>query len=450
MSSPGSSQQSEPSWWAAPQCDDPVDARVRVPGSKSLTNRALILAALSDAPSVVSGALRSRDTELMVTALKTLGVGVREHDSTLASMDLEVTPHYLRTDEGTTVDVGLAGTVMRFLPPVAGLSQGPVMFDGDPAARRRPMATLIEAMRDIGIDVDDAGNGKLPFLVKGRGSVPGGDVVLDASRSSQFVTALLLSAARFETGATIHHVGRALPSTPHIEMTIRMLTAHGVTVRTMADPPVEGFDRFTWHVDPHELRAHDWNIEPDVSNALPFIAAALVTGGRVLIEGWPVKSLQPTEAVLGTLAAFGATFDTTPEGLVVQGPEALTPVDVDLADIGETAPTMAALAVFASGTSTLRGIGHLRGHETDRLAALEREISTLGGNIQQTDDGLIIGPASLTAGPFRTYDDHRMATTGAIIGLRVSGVQVENIDTTAKTLPNFTHLWSTAIVGDSR
>lgn len=448
MSSPGSSQQTEPSWWAAPHCTDPIDARVRVPGSKSLTNRALILAALSDGPSVVSGALRSRDTQLMVAALTTMGVGVRELDSSPASMDLEVTPHYLRTDEGTTIDVGLAGTVMRFLPPVAGLNHGPVMFDGDPAARRRPMATLIEAMRDIGINVDDAGTGKLPFLVQGRGRVPGGDVVLDASRSSQFVTALLLSAARFDTGATIHHVGRILPSTPHIEMTIRMLAAHGVTVRTTADPPVGGFDRFTWHVDPHEVHAHDWMIEPDVSNALPFIAAALVTGGRVLIEGWPIDSLQPTEAVLRTLEAFGATFDTTPDGLLVQGPEALTSVDVDLADIGETAPTMAALAVFAGGTSTLRGIGHLRGHETDRLAALEREISSLGGNIQQTDDGLVIGPATLDGGHFHSYDDHRMATTGAIIGLRVPGVFVENIGTTAKTLPNFTHLWSAVTVGD--
>lgn len=447
VSLPVASEQPEQSWWAAPHCVDSVDARVRVPGSKSLTNRALILASLSDGPSIVSGALRSRDTELMVAALTTLGVGIRKRHTSLAAMDLEVTPHYLRTEEGTTIDVGLAGTVMRFLPPMAGLNQGPVMFDGDRAARRRPMATLIEAMRDIGIDVDDAGNGKLPFLVTGHGHVPGGEVVLDASRSSQFVTALLLSAARFETGATVHHVGRTLPSTPHIEMTVRMLAAHGVTVRTVVDPPVEGYERVTWHVDPHDLHAHDWEIEPDVSNALPFIAAALVTGGRILIEGWPRESLQPTSTVLRTLEAFGATFTTTPEGLLVQGPKVLDPVDVDLADIGETAPTMTALAVFASGTSTLRGIGHLRGHETDRLAALEREISGLGGAIQQTDDGLIIGPSTLGGGHFRTYDDHRMATTGAIIGLRVSGVLVENIDTTAKTLPNFAQLWSAAIVG---
>lgn len=383
----------------------------------------------------------------MVAALTTMGIGTRIVASTTASMDVEVTPHFMHTSEGTAIDVGLAGTVMRFLPPVVGLSQGPVMFDGDSASRRRPMATLIEAMRDIGIEVDDAGTGRLPFLVHGHGRVPGGDVVLDASRSSQFVTALLLSAARFEAGATIHHVGQRLPSTPHIEMTIRMLAKHGVAVRSSADPPVEGFQRFTWHVDAHELRAHDWRIEPDISNALPFVASAVVTGGRVLIEGWPVESLQPTDSVLEVLSAFGATFHITPEGLLVQGPERIEGVNVDLADIGETAPTMAAIALFASGPSTLRGIAHLRGHETDRLAALEKEISNLGGSIQQTEDGLIIEPAPLYEGTFHTYHDHRMATTGAIIGLRVPGVMVENIQTTSKTLPNFTELWTSAIAG---
>jgi 3-phosphoshikimate 1-carboxyvinyltransferase len=383
----------------------------------------------------------------MVAALTTLGIGARIAASTAASMDVEVMPHYMHTSEGTSIDVGLAGTVMRFLPPVVGLSQGPVMFDGDSAARRRPMATLIEAMRDIGIEVDDAGTGKLPFLVHGHGKVPGGEVVLDASRSSQFVTALLLSAARFEAGATIHHVGQRLPSTPHIEMTIRMLAKHGIAVRSTEDPPVEGFERFTWHVDAQELNAHDWHIEPDISNALPFIASALVTGGRVLVEGWPVESLQPTDSVLQVLNAFGATFQIAPEGLVVEGPDTIVGVDVDLADIGETAPTMAAIALFASGPSTLRGIAHLRGHETDRLAALETEISNLGGMIQQTNDGLTIKPAPLHGGRFQTYHDHRMATTGAIIGLRVPEVMVENIHTTSKTLPNFTELWTSATTG---
>ena len=434
-------------WWAALPCERPIDARVSVPGSKSLTNRALILAALSEGPAVITNALRSRDTDLMMSALTTLGVGIRNLSSTQASVDVAVTPHYLTTHGGASIDVGLAGTVMRFLPPVAGLSNGDVMFDGDPAARQRPMATLIEAMRDVGIEVDDAGKGRLPILVRGHGHVPGGEVVLDASRSSQFVTALLLSAARFESGATIHHVGARLPSEPHIDMTIRMLEHHGVVVTKVDDPPIDRYHRFTWHVDAQEIGACDWRIEPDVSNALPFIAAAIVTGGRILVEGWPRSSLQPTNAVLAVLEAFGAEVDFLDDGLIVQGPKQISPIDVDLAAIGETAPTMAAIAVFADGTSTLRGIAHLRGHETDRLAALESEINSLGGAVTQTDDGLRIEATNLRGGRFQTYDDHRMATTGAIIGLRVPDLRVQNIATTNKTLPDFPKLWASTIQG---
>lgn len=433
---------SSETWWPAPTCERPIDARLHVPGSKSLTNRALILAALSDAPSHILSALRSRDTELMLAALQTLGVGVTVTSPTPASMDVHITPHYLKAAPDTVIDVGLAGTVMRFLPPVAGLCQGSILFDGDPVARKRPMATLIEAMRDVGIDVDDAGTGKLPFQVRGHGRVPGGEVVLDASRSSQFVTALLLSAARFEAGATIHHVGPQLPSLPHIDMTVRMLAAHGVTTRSMHETPIDAFERYTWHIDAQEIHAHDWRIEPDVSNALPFIAAAIVTGGTVLIEGWPRDSLQPTDTVLAVLNSFGASIEFHDDGLLVHGPEQIAPVDVDLSAIGETAPTMVAIALFATGSSTVRGIAHLRGHETDRLAALEREIRGLGGRITQTDDGLIIDPAPLHGGHFHTYHDHRMATTGAVIGLRVPDVVVEDIATTSKTLPNFPDLWT--------
>lgn len=428
-------------WWPAPHAAAPIDADVRVPGSKSITNRALVLAALSDEPSVIEAALRSRDTELMVGALSALGTDVTLLSADDATMTVRVDPQVLTSVDSITIDVGLAGTVMRFLPPVAGLIHGDVAFDGDPAARRRPMATLIEAMRDVGIEVDDAHTGRLPITVHGRGQVPGGEVVLDASRSSQFVSALLLAAGRFDAGATIHHVGPAIPSTPHIDMTIRMLAQHGVGVRTVDDPPIETFQRHTWHIDPVQIRARDWVVEPDISNALPFIAAAIVTGGRVRISGWPSDSLQPTHDVLGVLTSFGAQIDLQDSSLFVQGPDRIQPVDVDLSDIGETAPTMAAIAVFADGQSVLRGIGHLRGHETDRLAALEREISGLGGAVEQTDDGLIITARELHGGRFHTYDDHRMATTGAIIGLRIPEILVENIDTTAKTLPAFTRMW---------
>lgn len=428
-------------WWPAPQAPTPIDAEVRVPGSKSITNRALVLAALSDGPSVIESGLRSRDTELMVGALSTLGTDLTILSADASNLTVRVTPRVLPSLDPTTIDVGLAGTVMRFLPPVAGLALGDVTFDGDPAARRRPMATLIEAMRDVGIEVYDAGKGKLPITVHGRGRVPGGEVVLDASRSSQFVSALLLSAGRFDAGATIHHVGPAIPSTPHIDMTIRMLAQHGVGVRTVDDPPIDAFQRHTWHIDPVEIRAHDWVVEPDVSNALPFIAAAIVTGGRIRISGWPSDSLQPTDSVLGILTSFGAHVDFDESGLLVHGPDHIRPVDVDLSEIGETAPTIAAIAAFAGGRSVLRGIGHLRGHETDRLAALEQEINGLGGSAEQTDDGLVITAGELHGGRFHTYHDHRMATTGAIIGLRTPGVLIENVETTAKTLPTFTSMW---------
>lgn len=433
-------------WWSAPTPSAAIDAVVDVPGSKSLTNRALLLAALSEGPSTITRALRSRDTELMAAALGVLGVGVEVEFHDDATMDIHVTPHFMGVEEPTLIDVGLAGTVMRFLPPVAGLATGEVTFDGDRAARRRPMATLIEAMRDVGIEVADAGRGLLPIAVNGRGHVPGGEVVLDASRSSQFVSSLLLSGARYEAGVTIHHVGPPVPSTPHIDMTIAMLAEHGATVRSVVDEPVDGHTRRTWHLDPHDLEPVDRVIEPDISNALPFLAAALVTGGRVRITHWPRVSLQPTELVLDTLRALGAQVEVDDDGLTLTGSGSISPVDVDLSEIGETAPSFAAMAVFADGPSLLRGIGHLRGHETDRLAALETELSNLGVAVEQTEDGLRIEPAPLRGGRFHSYEDHRMATTGAIIGLRVPGVEVENIDTTAKTLPGFPSRWS-ALVG---
>ena len=423
-------------------CLGPIDAVVDVPGSKSITNRALILAALSDGPSRIERALRSRDTELMAQALRTLGVGITAHEVDDATVDFEVTPHYLRTEEPTTIDVGLAGTVMRFLPPVAALANGDLAFDGDRAARRRPMATLIEALRDVGVDVEDAGRGLLPILVHGTGRVPGGEVLLDASRSSQFVSALLLSGARFEAGVTIRHVGGPVPSNPHIDMTIAMLVEHGVRVRTVEETEISGHSRRTWHVDPCDLRAFDRVVEPDASNALPFIAAALATGGRIRIRHWPRESIQPTEQILEVVRAFGGVVSVDDDGLLVEGPMQLRGVQADLREIGETAPTFAALAALASEPSSLHGIAHLRGHETDRLAALHAEISALGGDIEQTDDALLLRPAALSGNSFRTYEDHRMATCAAILGLRVPGVEVENVATTAKTLPNFPQRWN--------
>lgn len=419
--------------WPAPTATAPLDAVVPVPGSKSASNRALILAALADGPGRIDGLLDARDTRLMADGLRALGVRI-DASAPDGSGNVSVTVHPGRLSGPADIDVGLAGTVMRFLPPVAALAHGDIAFDGDERARERPMSTVIDALRALGVRITDGRTGRLPFVVNGRGEVLGGRVTLDASASSQFVSGLLLSAPRFEAGATIHHQGSALPSLPHIEMTVAMLGEHGVVVHTDGST--------VWHVDPHPLAAVDRTIEPDLSNAAPFLAAALVVGGRVTVPGWPERTTQAGDHLRVLLAAMGADVDLDERGLVVQGTGTITGIDADLHDVGELTPTIAALAALADGPSTLRGIAHLRGHETDRLAALAAELGRLGATVAETEDGLAIQPAPLHGAVVHTYGDHRMATAAAVIGLRVPGVLVEDIDTTGKTLPDFPRRWS--------
>lgn len=428
-----------PATWRAPTSTRPIDAVVHLPGSKSASNRALVLASLSDAPSIQRGVLDARDTQLMIDALRRLGVEIEVVASdSIGNVDVRVTPHLLRGD--TSIDVGLAGTVMRFVPPVAALAHGPVAFDGDAHARERPMATVIESIRDLGGTVDDRGTGRLPFTVVGAGELRGGEVTVDASRSSQFISALLLSAARFEAGVTIHHVGEPIPSMPHIDMTIAMLAEHGVAVRQSGTT--------LWHVDPHDVAAFDRAIEPDLTNAAPFLAAALATGGRVVVPDWPSGTTQPGDELRPILAAMGADVTLTDGALTVTSSGDIAGIDIDLHHAGELAPTVVALAALASSPSRIRGISHLRGHETDRLAALSAEINGLGGAVEETDDGLVVTPRDLHGGVFGTHGDHRLATTAAVLGLRTSGVEIVDVETTAKTLPDFVGRWE-ALLGDA-
>lgn len=414
--------------WSAPLADGPLDALVEVPGSKSLSNRYLVLAALGDGPSRLRGVLRSRDTGLMADALRALGARVDEDGA-----DWVVTPGPVRGD--VDVACGLAGTVMRFLPAVAALADGPVRFDGDPQARLRPMGPVLDALRALGVRVDEDGEpGRLPFTVHGRGSVAGGHVDVDASASSQFVSGLLLAASRFEHGLTVRHTGATLPSLPHIEMTVAVLRAAGVTVDD-SRPEI-------WRVEPGPVGARDLRVEPDLSNAAPFLCAAIIAGGTVRVPGWPASTTQPGGLLPGILERFGASVSLDGDVLAVSGTGQVHGVDLDLRAAGELAPTLAALAVLAGSPTRLRGIAHLRGHETDRLAALSAEITRLGGQAEQTSDGLVITPRPLRAGTWRSYADHRMATAGALVGLRVPGVQVEDVATTAKTLPGFVDLWA--------
>ncbi len=428
--------------WSAPLATGPVHGVVSVPGSKSVTNRALLLAALSGGPAAVHGAPASRDTALMVGALRALGVpiGVDGERITLGAHD------GLRG--GGTVDCGLAGTVMRFVPPAAALADGPVAFDGDARARERPLATVLDALRALGARVD--GNA-LPFTLHGTGGLPGGHVVIDASASSQFVSGLLLSGARYDNGLTVHHDGEPVPSLPHIDMTVAMLREAGVEVDDGADARSAGAPRGapdTWHVAPGAIRARDWTVEPDLSNAAVFLAAAAVTGGRVTVAGWPATSTQPGTEILGVLAEAGCTVEPGAAGITVTGPDALRGVDVDLREASELTPTVAAVAALAVGPSRIRGVAHIRGHETDRIAALAAEVNGLGGDVVETPDGLQIRPATLHGGPWHAYADHRMATAGALLGLVVPGVELDDVDCTAKTIPDFPARWARLLGGE--
>ncbi|WP_372517228.1 3-phosphoshikimate 1-carboxyvinyltransferase [Mycobacterium hackensackense] len=429
--------------WPAPSTSEPVNATVTVPGSKSLTNRALILAALATCrgersdgeerrTSTVSGALRSRDTDLMIGALQALGLTILGDTELTISGTIAPAP-------GTRIDCGLAGTVLRFVPAVAALSTQTVTFDGDEQARARPIAPLLDGLRGVGVRIDGDG---LPFDVRGQGGADGGEVHIDASGSSQFVSGLLLAGATFRDGLTVVHTGESVPSAPHIDMTVSMLRDAGVTV--------DDSQRNRWRVEPGPIAARHWDIEPDLSNSVPFLAAAAVTGGTVRINRWPAVSIQPAEVILGLLALLGVEAVQKDSYLEVQGASSYDGIDVDLHDVGELAPSMAALAALArpGSVSTLRGIAHLRGHETDRLAALSAEINGLGGDCVETPDGLVITATALHGGTWHSYADHRMATAGAIIGLRVPDVTVEDIGTTAKTLPDFPGMWTDMLLDD--
>ncbi len=424
--------------WPAPSVTGPVQATVTVPGSKSQTNRALILAALGTRTegaarvSTVSGALRSRDTNLMIGALQALGVTVDG-----AGTELTVGGAIAPADH-VRIDCGLAGTVLRFVPPVAALGTGHVVFDGDEQARTRPITPLLDAMRGLGVDIDGDG---MPFTVAGTGSVAGGEVRIDASSSSQFVSGLLLSGATFRSGLTVIHTGETVPSQPHIEMTITMLREAGVEV--------DDSEPNRWHVSAGPIAARHWAIEPDLSNSVPFLAAAAVTGGTVRLAHWPEHSVQPSGDILELLGKLNTVVQVVDSHLEVRGAQSYPGFDANLQAVGELAPSMAALAALASpgSVSTLSGIAHLRGHETDRLAALTAEINGLGGQCRETDDGLVITAVPLHEGLWRSYADHRMATAGAIVGLRVPGVQVEDIATTAKTLPDFPGMWADLLAG---
>ncbi|RRD30335.1 3-phosphoshikimate 1-carboxyvinyltransferase [Actinomyces bowdenii] len=455
--------QPAPQPWSAPRATGPLDAVVALPGSKSLTARALVLAATAQAPTILSGVPRSRDTTLLLEALSRLGATVEEPGDAQPQGQgrrLRIIPAPLPPAGGVSIDCGLAGTVMRFIPALAGLARRPVVLDGDEAARRRPMRPLLESLSTLGARVRYlAEPGFLPIEIcaahdAAEGAAPGPAlpvagacapprVQVDASSSSQFLSALLLLGPVLPRGLEVRATGRVV-SLPHVEMTVAALRKRGVVV----DAPAAGGPPL-WRVRPGRPSGGRAVIEPDLSNAGPFLAAALVAGGTVRVRHWPASTTQAGDAWRGLLARMGGrvALERAQDGsqtLAVTGTGRIEGIEADLSDLGELAPTLAALAAVAGHqgrSSRLWGIGHLRGHETDRLAALSAEIRRLGGQVEELGDGLAISPAPLHGARLHAYADHRLATFGAVVGLAVDGVGLDDVACTSKTMPGFTGLW---------
>ena len=420
--------------WRAPVAQGPVRATLRLPGSKSISNRALLLAALSDWPAVLRGVLKARDTSLAIAALRVLGCSPEEYGRTSPSLAASL-PRARRSASTWATPGRSCGSC----PPWPRWSPASVAFDGDPRARERPIGALLSALRTLGVSIDDGGRGALPFTIHGSGSVRGGAVTLDASGSSQLVSGLLLAAARFDLGIEVHHEGPPVPSLPHIEMTVRMIAGAGADVEVGAGERPD-----FWRVRPGRLDLGDFTVEPDLSNAGPFLAAALVTGGSVTIRDWPSDSLQPADAILDVLTRMGGAVSSAPEGLTVTGSGVINPIVADLRDVPELCLPLTSVAALASGPSTFTGVGHTRLQETDRLAAITKEINALGGDVTELPDSLTIRPRPLRAEPghvFESYDDHRMVMAAAVLGLAVPGIEVTNVATVGKTFPDFTALW---------
>lgn len=418
--------------WAAPMAPAPIRATVRIPGSKSETNRALVLAALADGPSTITNGLDARDTRLMRDGLRALGVQIDDTGD-----DWRITPPASFAG-GVTVDCGLAGTVMRFLPPVAALADGDVRFDGDEQAYVRPVGPLLDGLRALGVQITGE---SLPFVLRGRPGLDGGSITIDSASSSQYVSGLLLIGARLGEGLELRHAGGALPSRPHIAMTVEMLRERGVEI--------DDSETDRWVVSPGVIAARDVTIEPDLSNAAPFLAAAAVTGGAVTVPHWPADSHQPGAVVPRILQQFGADITYEADGaLTVSGTDEVDSIEIDLRDASELTPVVAAVAALAADTSHIHGVGHIRGHETDRLAAIATELESLGAKVKVHDDGLVIHPRLLGGGTWHSYADHRMAQAGAVLGLVVEDIVIDDVTCTDKTLPEFVQLW-TQMLADS-
>ena len=408
-----------------------VRGNVEVPGSKSETNRALVLSALASGPSILTGALKSRDCTLMVDALRALGTVIEE----LSPGKLHITPPEQFHGAPDGINCGLAGTVMRFVPPMAALAATPTLFFGDPQATTRPMSGLLDGLRQLGARIE---TDSLPFVLSPGPLVSNPEVTVDSSASSQFLSGLLLVGARLPSGLRLRHIGESVPSRPHIEMTVAMLRSRGVIVDE------DETNAFSWRVHAGPIMPLDLRIEPDLTNAAVFLAAGATTGGSVTVSGWPESTLQPGEQFLNVVERMGCTTARGPEGVTVTGPNRLQAIDIDLHSASELTPVVAALAAQAEGTTRIMGVAHIRGHETDRLTALRTELQKMDVAVIEHDDGLeIVGrPEARTPVALSSYADHRMVHFAAIIALTRPGTTVDDVSCVSKTMPDFPKLWN--------
>jgi 3-phosphoshikimate 1-carboxyvinyltransferase len=411
--------------------DRPVDGTVVVPGSKSITNRALPIAALARGASVLTGALFSDDTRYMAEALNQLGIRV-ESDETNNSFTVTGGDGTFPTNTADLY-IGNSGTSVRFLTAVLTLGHGTFRIDGVPRMRQRPIQPLITALNDLGSSVrSEDDTGCPPVLVTAEG-LPGGTVTVPGDKSSQYFSALLIAAPYARQGVEILVEGD-LVSKPYMPMTADTMRAFGVEVE------LDEVDWKRFAVAPGQrYEARDYHIEPDASNASYFFAAAAITGGRVRVDGLGKRSTQGDLDFVHVLEAMGATVTIADGYTEVTGPPdgKLRGVDLDLNAISDTAQTLAAIAPFADGPTTVRGVEHARLKETDRVAALVTELRKLGQKVEERPDGLTIVPQPIVPAEIDTYDDHRMAMSFGVATLRAPGIRILDPGCTAKTFPDF-------------
>jgi 3-phosphoshikimate 1-carboxyvinyltransferase len=399
----------------------PLDATVTVPGSKSLTNRALVAAALADGTSEIVRPLEADDTDAMAACLAALGVVIRRQP------DRWIVEGRERPAPGPArLDAHLSGTTARFIAPVVALGEGAYTLDGGPSLRTRPMAPMLDALRSLGAQIVGHGEpGHLPVTIT-AGGLFGGTIRVRADLSSQFVSGLLLAAPRAKSDLVIEVEGDVV-SRPFLDLTVRVMHAFGAPVETDAG-------RFA--VPAGGYRPAEYRVEPDASSASYFFAAAAICGGRVTVEGLGSGTTQGDARFADVLASMGAIVERTATSTtVVGGP--LVGVDVDLAEMGDVALTLAAVAVFADGPTRVRGVGYIRRHETDRIAAVVKELGRCGVRAEETEDGFIVHPGTPHGAEIHTYDDHRVAMSFALLGLRVPGIRITDAACVGKTFPGF-------------